>query len=83
VPRYIFDIHDDEFQRDEEGLECANVEKASARVMATLPDVAGLITSIDRDNQLVRVTVPNEQRSQTYAGTVTFAGARLDEAASS
>jgi len=76
VPRYYFDIHDGELQRDEEGLECENVEAARDRVMASLPDVAELITSEDGDTQAVTVTVRDEEGSRIYTGTLTFAGAR-------
>jgi len=79
VPRYFFDIHDGELQRDEEGLECESVEAARDRVMASLSDVAELITSGDGDNQAVTVTVRDEEGSQVYAGTLTFAGCRLDK----
>jgi hypothetical protein len=78
VPRYYFDVHDGELQLDEEGLECENVEAARDRVMASLSDVAELITSNDGDNQAVTVTVRDEEGSQVYAGTLTFAGSRLD-----
>ena len=81
MPRFYFDVHDGELQRDEEGLECANFEAARERVMASLPDVAELITSSDGDNQAVTVTVRNEEGSEVYAGTLTFTGSRPDEAA--
>ncbi|GJE53421.1 hypothetical protein GOFOIKOB_6500 [Methylobacterium tardum] len=82
MPRFFFDIHDGEFQRDEEGLECENVEAARDRVMASLSDVAELITSGDGDNQAVTVTVRDEEGSRVYTGTLTFTASRLDEAAS-
>lgn len=83
MPRFYFDIHDGELQRDEEGLECANVEAARERVMASLPDVAELITSGDRDSQAVTVMVRDETGDRIYTGTLTFAGSRPDETSSS
>jgi hypothetical protein len=82
VPRFYFDIADGELQRDEEGLECENVEAAREKVMASLSDVAELITSNNGDNQAVTVTVRDEDGSQLYAGTLSFAGLRLDGEAS-
>jgi len=78
VPRYYFDIHDGELQRDGEGLECDNVEAARERVMASLSDVAELITSSDGDHQAVTVMVRDENGSQVYTGTLTFAGSWPD-----
>jgi len=78
VPRYFFDIHDGDLQRDSEGLECDNVEAARRKVIESLPDVAELITSNADDHQAVTVTVRDEEGSQVYAGTLTFAGSRLD-----
>jgi hypothetical protein len=46
-------------------------------------DVAELITSGDGDNQAVTVMVRNQDGSQVYTGTLTFAGSRLDETSSS
>jgi hypothetical protein len=82
VLRFYFDIHDGEIQRDEEGLECQTIEAARARVMASLPDVAELITSNNGDNQAVTVMVRDEEGSQIYAGTLTFTGCRLNGEAS-
>ncbi|MFB0488362.1 hypothetical protein ABIE45_000948 [Methylobacterium sp. OAE515] len=78
MPRYYFDIHDGELQRDGEGLECENVEAAREKVMASLSDVAELITSGYGDNQAVTVTVRDEEGCRVYAGTLTFTGTRLD-----
>lgn len=50
--------------------------------MASLPDVAELITSNDGDNQAVTVMVRDEEGSQIYAGMLTFTGRRLNGAAS-
>lgn len=79
MSRYYFDIHDGELQRDGEGLECENVEAARDRVMASLSDVAELITSDYGDHQAITVTVRDEEGRQVYAGTLTYAGSRLDE----
>jgi hypothetical protein len=78
MPRFYFDIHDGELQRDGEGRECESVEAARDRVIGSLPDLAELITSNDSDNQAVTVTVRDEEGGQVYAGTLTFAGSRLD-----
>lgn len=78
MPRYFFDIHDGDLQRDGEGIECEDVEAARRKVIESLPDVAELITSSDGDNQAVTVKVRDERGSQVYAGTLTFVGSRLD-----
>jgi hypothetical protein len=51
--------------------------------MASLSDFAELITSGDRDNQVVTVSVRDEGGNQVYTGTLTFAGSGLGEAARS
>jgi hypothetical protein len=81
VPRYYFDINDGELQRDEEGLECADLEAAREKVIASLQDVAGLISPSDGDNQAISVAVRGEDGSLVYEATLTFTGSRLNQAA--
>ena len=40
MPRYFFDIHDGQLQRDEDGTECADFDAARREAMISLPDVA-------------------------------------------
>lgn len=82
MPRYYFDIDDGELHCDEEGFECENFEAARDRVIASLPDLAELIISEVGDDQVVTVAVRDEQGNRIYTGTLTFAGSRLDDAAS-
>ncbi|MFC6739728.1 DUF6894 family protein [Methylobacterium tardum] len=63
-------------------MECQTIEAARERVMASLPDIAELITSNDGDNHAVTVMVRDEEGSQIYAGTLTFTGPRLNGKAS-
>jgi hypothetical protein len=81
VPRYYFDIHDGELLPDDEGTECADLDAAREKVLASLQDVAGLITPSDGDNHAVTVTVRAEDGSPAYEATLTFTGSRLNQAA--
>lgn len=83
MPRYYFDIHDGELLKDDAGTECADIDAAREKVMASLPDVAGWITPVDGDNQAISVMVRDEAGRQVYAATLSFAGFRLEEPASS
>lgn len=78
MPRYAFDLQDGELQRDEEGFDCANIDAAREKVMASLPDVAELIISNDRDNQTVTVLVHDEAGGRIDSGTLTSAGLMLN-----
>jgi hypothetical protein len=81
MPRYYFDIQDAESQRDEEGMECEDVEVARGKVMASLPDLAEFISQDEGDSQFISVLVRDEEGHQVYAATLTFFGYRLDAAA--
>jgi hypothetical protein len=81
MPRYYFDIQDTESQRDEEGMECEDVEVARGKVMASLPDLAEFISQDEGDSQFISVLVRDEEGHQVYAATLTFSGYTLDATA--
>jgi hypothetical protein len=83
LPRYFFDIHDGRSSRDDEGTECADLEAARGKILATLPDLSGLITEDGGDDQAVTILVRAEDSSGVYKATLTFTGRRLNQAGSS
>lgn len=83
MPRYFFDISNRSFHRDEEGSDCANFEAARALAMRSLPEIARFAIPGDGDNQAFVVLVRDEAGTVVYTATLTFAGVRLNDAASS
>lgn len=81
MPRYFFDIHNGGFQRDEDGIECANFEAARREAMIALPEISRWAIPADGDSQAFTVLVRDESGTLVYTATLTFAGLRFDGAA--
>ncbi|ACB27816.1 MULTISPECIES: DUF6894 family protein [Methylobacterium] len=81
MPRYFFDIHDGQLQRDEDGTECADFDAARREAMISLPDVARWEIPSDGDRQSYTVIVRDAAGAPIYTATLTFTGLRLSEAA--
>lgn len=79
MPRYFFDIHSNGFQRDQEGVECDDVEAARIEAMRSLPEIGMWAIPNDGDNQAFTVMVRDETNTIVYTATLTFAGLRLNE----
>lgn len=77
MPRYYFDIHDGEFQRDPEGTECKDFEAARLEAMVSLPEIARFVIPSDGDNQSFTVFIRDEEGSILYTATLTFSALRL------
>ncbi|MFC6738341.1 DUF6894 family protein [Methylobacterium tardum] len=83
MPRYFFDIHDGQFQRDEEGVECADFEAARREAVASLPEMARFVLPNDSDTHAFTVLVRDEGGVIVYTATLTFAGLALTNEATS
>lgn len=81
VPRYFFDIHDGQFQRDGDGTECADFEAARREAMIALPEISRWTIPTDGDKQAFTVLVRDESGAVVYTATLTFAGLRLNNTA--
>ena len=81
MPRYFFDIHDGQFSRDDEGLECANFEAARREAMASLPEIARFALPGDSETRAFSVLVRDEGGAVVYTAALTFAGSALNSEA--
>jgi len=74
VPRYFFDIHDGQYQPDDEGVDCADFEAARREAMTSLPEIARFVLPKDGDTQAFTVLVRDESGVFVYTATLSFAG---------
>lgn len=74
MPRFFFDIHDGEWSRDAEGVECADVEAACHEAKRVLPGMAVDQVPQDGDQHAITVLVTDEERHPVYTATLSFAG---------
>ena len=79
MPRYFFDIHDGSWNRDEVGVECADVEEACQHAKRALPELAVDQVPRDGDKHTITVMVTNENRHPVYTATLSFAGLMMEE----
>ena len=79
MPRYFFDIHDDKkgIQRDDVGVELANIEKVRKEAQCILPDIARDEIPRDGDRRMYTVLVTDEDGSAVYSATLSYAGVWL------
>ncbi len=74
MPRFFFDTHDGEWDRDDVGIECANVDVACQEAKRALPDMAFDRTPRDGDQHTITVLVSDENRQPVYTASLTFSG---------
>jgi len=74
MPRYFFDIHDGEWSRDEEGIECPDIKAACQEAKRTLPAMALDQVARDGDQHTITVLVSDEHKQPVYTATLGFAG---------
>ncbi|BAQ49209.1 MULTISPECIES: DUF6894 family protein [Methylobacterium] len=77
MPRFFFDIHDGEWSRDVEGVECADVVAACYEAKRVLPGMAVDHVPQDGDWHAITVLVTDEDRRPVYTATLSFAGQLL------
>ena len=74
MPRFFFDIHDGEWSRDAEGIECEGIHEARREAKRALPAMALEQVPRDGDHHTITVLVTNEDRQPVYTATLTYAG---------
>lgn len=79
MPRYFFDIRDDAFTRDEDGIECADFAAVCREAKRTLPDIARDVLPKDGEQHSISVIVRDERDHPVYTATLTFTGLKLSE----
>ena len=75
--RYYFDIHDGQFHRDSEGIECEDFDAVRTQVMNSLPEIARWSIPGNGESQAFGVLVSDDAGAVVYSATLTFAGMRL------
>ena len=74
MPRFCFDIHDGEWDRDSVGIECTDVENAIQQAKLTLPAMALDEIPRDGDHHTVTVLVTDEDGRPVYTATLAYTG---------
>lgn len=75
MPRYFFDIHDDQGRHhDEEGTDLAGPEEARKEARRILPDIARHDVAGDGDRRSFVVMVRDEAGRPVYSATLSYAG---------
>lgn len=70
MPRYFFDYEDDEFHRDEDGIECADLTRARREATLSLSEMARFAIPSDGDNKVVSMMVRDEAGALVYTATL-------------
>jgi hypothetical protein len=83
VPRYFFDYEDDEFYRDEDGIECTDLARARREATLSLSEMARYAIPADGGSKTVSMTVRDAAGESVYTATLTFAGHQLSSVTSS
>lgn len=78
MPRYYFDLNNGEWNRDEEGSECADADHAIAQAKRTLPAIA--LDHLPRNGHCHTLTmlVTDEDARPVYTATLSFNGLAHD-----
>ncbi|TGD94076.1 DUF6894 family protein [Methylobacterium nonmethylotrophicum] len=77
MPRFYFDIHDEEWNRDTTGHEFSNLDDAIAQAKRTLPAMALDHLPQNGDHHTVTVLVTDEDGRPVYTATLSFNGLLL------
>ena len=77
VPRYFFDINDGRHERDEEGLDCADLQAAVREAKKLLPEIAANEVPQDGERQAITVLVTDADGKAIYMAALTYTGAWL------
>lgn len=78
MPRFFFDILDaGSDQRDEDGIECADLEAAIVQAKRALPAIATDELPRDGDHRNYMVVVRDTDGQAVYSAALSFIGTRL------
>ncbi|CAA2107506.1 hypothetical protein MBUL_04194 [Methylobacterium bullatum] len=77
MPRYFFDINDGRNERDEEGVQCVNLQAAVLEAKTLLPAVAADEVPKDGERQAITVLVTDEDGKAVYLAALAYTGTWL------
>ena len=77
MPRYFFHINDGRNDRDEDGVECADLLAAVKHAKHLLPEIAADEVPKDGERQAITVLVADEDGKPVYLAAVTYTGSWL------
>jgi hypothetical protein len=77
VPRYFFDINNGHNERDEEGVDCADLQAAVREAKKMLPEIAADEVPKDGERQAITVLVTDDDGRAIYMAALTYTGAWL------
>lgn len=77
VPRFFFDVHDGQHQRDDEGTMCVDLQAAVIEAKRLLPDIARDEVPKDGERQTITVVVADAERRPVYSAALSFVGTWL------
>lgn len=78
MPLYFFDVQDqDEFSRDDVGVECSSPEVVRRIAIEALPDIAKSVLP-DGDHHVITVTVRDESGKSVFEASLTLKAGWLD-----
>ena len=77
MPRFYFDIQGFHRERDEEGVECADLQAAVREAKKLLPAIAMSEVPEDGERHAVTVLVTDEDGHPVYSGALSFVGSWL------
>jgi hypothetical protein len=77
MPRFHFEVHDDEVVLDDEGMELPDLDAAIREAVKSLPAIAGEAISKGDDRQSFAIIVRDSERRPVYTAAMSFCGTRL------
>ena len=77
MPRYFFDIHDGRIDRDEDGIECADLQAAVLQAKKAVSSIAATEVPKDGERHTFTVLVTDETGQAVYLPAMTYTGTWL------
>ncbi len=77
MPRYFFDVNDGCNQRDDEGVLCADLQRAVFEAKKLLPQIAADEVPKDGERQAITVLVTDEDGRAVYMAALSYTGTWL------
>ncbi|WP_404810482.1 DUF6894 family protein [Methylobacterium flocculans] len=74
MPRYFFDIHGLHHDRDDDGVDLADIQTAAKQAKRLIPQIAMREIPNDGERQVITVLVTDEDGHPVYSAAMTFVG---------